>query len=85
MHEGARPRIWHWLSLPPQLMGDLGQVQLEIQKKWRQWHLQEFLLRPMALNSSFSNGTSDPTHRTKASSKVSSAEQSRGTCRAGVI
>uniref|UniRef100_A0A8C2UVW3 Secretin receptor n=1 Tax=Chinchilla lanigera TaxID=34839 RepID=A0A8C2UVW3_CHILA len=57
-----------------------GEVQLEVQKKWRQWHLQEFPLCPMALNNSFSNGTSNPTHSTKANSK-----QSRGTSRASII
>ncbi|KFO29849.1 secretin receptor isoform X7 [Fukomys damarensis] len=61
-----------------------GEVQLEIQKKWRQWHLQ-FPLCPMARNSSFSNGTSDPTHGTKAMSKANPSEQSRGTCRASII
>lgn len=63
-------------------MGGLWQVQLEVQKKWRQWHLQEF---PLRLNSSLSNGTSDPTHGIQASSKASSSEQSRGTCRASII
>ena len=58
-----------------------GQVQLEVQKKWRQWHVREFLLRPVALNSTFSNGTSGLTHSTKAST----SEQSGGTCRASVI
>ncbi|EHB01301.1 Secretin receptor [Heterocephalus glaber] len=62
-----------------------GEVQLEIQKKWRQWHLQEFPLHPMVLNSSFSNGTSDPTHGTKATSKACPSEQSRGTCRDSII
>ncbi|XP_043432515.1 secretin receptor [Prionailurus bengalensis] len=58
-----------------------GEVQLEVQKKWRQWHVREFLLRPVALNSTFSNGTSGLTHSTKAST----SEQSGGTCRASVI
>ncbi|XP_012876194.1 PREDICTED: secretin receptor isoform X2 [Dipodomys ordii] len=49
-----------------------SEVQLEVQKKWRQWHLQEFPLRPVALSSSFSNG---PIHGTK----------SQSTCRASVI
>ncbi|XP_047628146.1 secretin receptor [Phacochoerus africanus] len=51
-----------------------GEVQLEVQKKWRQWHLHEFPLRPVALSSSFSNST-----------KASPLEQSQGTCRASVI
>uniref|UniRef100_A0A8C3YTM3 Secretin receptor n=1 Tax=Catagonus wagneri TaxID=51154 RepID=A0A8C3YTM3_9CETA len=51
-----------------------GEVQLEVQKKWRQWHLREFPLRPVALSSSFSNST-----------KASPSEQSQGTCRASVI
>ncbi|KAB1278610.1 Secretin receptor [Camelus dromedarius] len=51
-----------------------GEVQLEVQKKWQQWHLREFPLCPVALSSSFSNGT-----------KASPLEQSRGTCRASVI
>ncbi|KAM5280490.1 secretin receptor [Ctenodactylus gundi] len=58
-----------------------GEVQLEVRKKWRQWHLQEFPLRPTALHSSFSNGTSGPTH----SMKASPLEQSRGTYRTSVI
>ncbi|XP_060033978.1 secretin receptor isoform X2 [Erinaceus europaeus] len=58
-----------------------GEVQLEVQKKWRQWHLREFPLRPVALSSSVSNGTSGLTHSTKASP----SEQSRGLCRASVI
>lgn len=56
------------------MIGLRGQVQLEVQKKWRQWHLHEFPLRPVALSSSFSNST-----------KASPSEQSQGTCRASVI
>ncbi|XP_070363617.1 secretin receptor isoform X4 [Equus asinus] len=58
-----------------------GEVQLEVQKKWQQWHLREFTLRPMALNSSFSNGTSGLTHGTK----TSAPEPNRSTWRASVI
>lgn len=58
-----------------------GEVQLEVQKKWRQWHLRESLLRPMALSNSFSNGSSGLAHSTKASIP----EQSRATCRNSVI
>ncbi|XP_049980419.1 secretin receptor isoform X2 [Alexandromys fortis] len=58
-----------------------GEVQLEVQKKWRQWHLQEFPLRPVALSNSFSNATSGTTHGTKAST----SEQSRSTPRASII
>ncbi|XP_034510302.1 secretin receptor isoform X5 [Ailuropoda melanoleuca] len=59
-----------------------GEVQLEVQKKWRQWHLRESLLRPVALSSSsFSNGTSGLAHSTKAST----LEPSRATYRASVI
>nr|XP_023411823.1 secretin receptor [Loxodonta africana] len=58
-----------------------GEVQLEVQRKWRQWHLHELPMHPVALNSSFSNGTSGLTHSTKASI----SEQSRGTCRTSVI
>ncbi|OBS70753.1 hypothetical protein A6R68_00701 [Neotoma lepida] len=58
-----------------------GEVQLEVQKKWHQWHLQEFPLRPVALSNSFSNASSGPTHSTKAST----SEQSRSTPRASVI
>lgn len=57
-----------------------GEVQLEVQKKWRQWHLQEFPLRPVAFNNSFSNATNGPTHSTKAST-----EQSRSIPRASII
>lgn len=71
-----------FLFFPPGLMADFwGQVQLEVQKKWRQWHLHELPLRPVALSSSFSNGTSGLTHGTS----VSPSELSRGTCRASVI
>ncbi|KAL1775394.1 secretin receptor [Sigmodon hispidus] len=58
-----------------------GEVQLEVQRKWRQWHLQEFPLRPVALNNSFSNATSGSTQSTKAST----SEQSRNTPKASVI
>ncbi|XP_012500120.1 PREDICTED: secretin receptor [Propithecus coquereli] len=51
-----------------------GEVQLEVQKKWQQWHLYEFPLRPVVLSSSFSNGT-----------KASTSEQSQSTCRGSVI
>ncbi|XP_069317397.1 secretin receptor [Eulemur rufifrons] len=51
-----------------------GEVQLEVQKKWRQWHLNEFPLSPVVLSSSFSNGT-----------KASTSEQSQSTCRGSVI
>nr|XP_012604598.1 secretin receptor isoform X2 [Microcebus murinus] len=51
-----------------------GEVQLEVQKKWRQWHLHEFPLRPVVPRSSFSNGT-----------KASTSEQSQSTCRGSVI
>ncbi|XP_077009677.1 secretin receptor isoform X2 [Tamandua tetradactyla] len=57
-----------------------GEVQLEVQKKWRQWHLREFPLRPMALGSSFSNSSSGLPH-----SKASPSEQGRDTSRASVI
>lgn len=68
--------------VPPGLMaGFRGQVQLEVQKQWRQWHLREFPLHPVALSNSFSNGTSGLTHSTKASP----SEMSRGTCRASVL
>ncbi|XP_037379134.1 secretin receptor isoform X1 [Talpa occidentalis] len=58
-----------------------GEVQLEVQKKWRQWHFCEFPLYRMALSSSFSNGTSGLTHSTKAST----SEQNRSSHRASVI
>uniref|UniRef100_A0A2K6E6E3 Secretin receptor n=1 Tax=Macaca nemestrina TaxID=9545 RepID=A0A2K6E6E3_MACNE len=51
-----------------------GEVQLEVQKKWQQWHLRELPLHPMALSSSFSNST-----------KASHLEQSQGTCRTSII
>ncbi|XP_006057230.1 secretin receptor [Bubalus bubalis] len=51
-----------------------GEVQLEVQKKWRQWHLRELPLRPVAPSSSFSNGI-----------KASPSEQSRATHRTSVI
>uniref|UniRef100_A0A8C5NXJ8 Secretin receptor n=1 Tax=Jaculus jaculus TaxID=51337 RepID=A0A8C5NXJ8_JACJA len=55
--------------------------ELEVQKKWRQWHLRDFPLRPVALRNSFSNVTGGPSHSIKASP----SEQSRGTCRASSI
>nr|XP_045007015.1 secretin receptor isoform X2 [Jaculus jaculus] len=58
-----------------------SEVQLEVQKKWRQWHLRDFPLRPVALRNSFSNVTGGPSHSIKASP----SEQSRGTCRASSI
>lgn len=71
-----------FLFFPLGIMADFwGQVQLEVQKKWRQWHLHELPLRPVALSSSFSNGTGGLTHGTS----VSPSEPSRGTCRASVI
>uniref|UniRef100_F6R8T5 Secretin receptor n=1 Tax=Monodelphis domestica TaxID=13616 RepID=F6R8T5_MONDO len=59
-----------------------GEVQLEIQRKWRQRYLNNwFWMRP-ALSSSFSNGASGPTQMTKASP----LEQGRGTAwKASVI
>ncbi|KAI4544266.1 hypothetical protein MJG53_002848 [Ovis ammon polii x Ovis aries] len=51
-----------------------GEVQLEVQKKWRQWHLRELPLQPVAPSSSFSNGI-----------KASPSEQSRATHRTSVI
>ncbi|KAB0380949.1 hypothetical protein FD755_008733, partial [Muntiacus reevesi] len=51
-----------------------GEVQQEVQKKWRQWHLRELPLRPVAPSSSFSNGI-----------KASPSEQSRATRRTSVI
>lgn len=71
----------HQVPVCPADDWSLGQVQLEVQKKWRQWHLRESLLRPVALSSSFSNGTSGLAHSTKAST----SEQSGATCRASVI
>uniref|UniRef100_A0A8C0QF49 Secretin receptor n=1 Tax=Canis lupus familiaris TaxID=9615 RepID=A0A8C0QF49_CANLF len=61
-----------------------GEVQLEVQKKWQQWHLRELLLRPVALSTSFSNGTSGLTGFTH-STKASTSEQSRAAYRASVI
>ncbi|KAI5933667.1 secretin receptor isoform X1 [Manis javanica] len=58
-----------------------GEVQLEVQKKWRQWHLHGLPLCPVVLGSSSSNGISGLTHSTKASP----SEQSRGSCRTSVI
>lgn len=78
-------RINHRPGLPSQAIaaadGGLGQVQLEVQKKWRQWHLQEFLLRPVTLSNSFSNATNGPAHSTKAGT----SEQSQSIPGATVI
>lgn len=80
MNRALDPRSF--MLFPPGLMAGLwGQVQLEVQKKWRQWHLPEFPLCPSGLSNSFSNGTSGHTHSTKASP----SEPSPGTCRASVI
>ncbi|XP_045143364.1 secretin receptor isoform X2 [Echinops telfairi] len=57
-----------------------GEVQLEVQKKWRQWHPRELPLRPM-LSSSYSNGTGGFTPGTTASP----SEQSLSTCRTSII
>ncbi|XP_043851101.1 secretin receptor [Dromiciops gliroides] len=59
-----------------------GEVQLEIQRKWRQRHLNNwFWMRP-SMSSSFSNGTSGLTQMTK----TSPSEQGRGTAwKASVI
>lgn len=80
-HQGLGRGLSYLLKQLLQLMAGFGQVQLEVQKKWRQWHLQEFPLRPVALSNSFSNATSGTTHGTKAST----LEQSRGTSRASII
>lgn len=58
-----------------------GEVQMEVQKKWRQWNPCEFPLHPLAFSSSFSNGISGLTHSTKASP----SEQNKGSHRASVI
>ncbi|KAM6178305.1 secretin receptor [Rhynchocyon petersi] len=58
-----------------------GEVQLELQKKWQQWHHREFSLHSMAIGNSFNNGSSGLTHGTKASS----SEQSKGTSRDTII
>ena len=83
--QGPRGSEWvygHQVPVSPADGWSLGQVQLEVQKKWRQWHLRESLLRPVALSSSsFSNGTSGLAHSTKAST----LEPSRATYRASVI
>uniref|UniRef100_H0WGS3 Secretin receptor n=1 Tax=Otolemur garnettii TaxID=30611 RepID=H0WGS3_OTOGA len=49
------------------------EVQMEVQKKWQQWHFREFPLRPVIL-SFFSNGP-----------KASPSEQSWSTCRTSII
>ncbi|XP_036602183.1 secretin receptor [Trichosurus vulpecula] len=59
-----------------------GEVQLEIQRKWRQRHLNNWFWTRPSLSSSFSSGASGLTHLTK----TSSLEQGRGTAwRASVI
>ncbi|XP_004589442.3 secretin receptor [Ochotona princeps] len=58
-----------------------GEVQLEVQKKWQQWHLWEPALRPVALSSSYSNGTGGFTPGIKACP----AEHSRDTHKASII
>ncbi|NP_001075497.1 secretin receptor precursor [Oryctolagus cuniculus] len=57
-----------------------GEVQLEVQKKWQQWHLWEPPLCPVALSSSFSNGTSSLN-----STKACPSGRSRDTCKVSII
>ncbi|XP_072469434.1 secretin receptor isoform X2 [Notamacropus eugenii] len=59
-----------------------GEVQLEIQRKWRQRHLNNWFWTRPSLTSSFSSGASGLTHMTK----TNSLEQGRGTAwKASVI